>query len=138
MTRTPHPARPVASRRAGGIRATWCPSCKAPIIVGLDADQCAVLARADALPINAAGETVAVLAGRATYEIKPRANSFVIRRRNANSIRRRPAGKPAHELLAYDVVQEHRCPTGPADTFTLAPTVRPRTSHLDPAALPPY
>jgi len=55
------------NHRAASLR--LCPSCKAPTLVGLDADTTAFTARADVLPIDELGETIALLSGRPTYDL---------------------------------------------------------------------
>jgi hypothetical protein len=55
------------AHRAAALR--LCPACQTPTLVGLDADIAAFAARADVLPIDELGETVALLSGRPTYDL---------------------------------------------------------------------
>jgi hypothetical protein len=52
--------------RAAGIRLC---RCGAPTLVGLDADRAAITAICDLTPIDEIGETLALLQGRATYDL---------------------------------------------------------------------
>lgn len=52
--------------RAATIHA--CGKCNAPILVGLDADICALLVRVDPTPLDEIGEAMALLDNRATYD----------------------------------------------------------------------
>jgi hypothetical protein len=52
-------------QRAATLR--LCPRCKAPVIVGLDADRAAINATCDPTPISELGEAYALVQGRATY-----------------------------------------------------------------------
>jgi hypothetical protein len=49
-----------------------CPRCLSLILVGLDADVAALTAHTDPDPIDTAGEVLALLAGRTTYDLAPR------------------------------------------------------------------
>jgi hypothetical protein len=94
--------------------------CGAAIVVGLDADRCAGEARADAVPIAAVGEVMALLAGRDTYL---RRGQFRIEldRRSRWHI----AGASADDV---DVLAEHRCGAPPLPTKPTPPaTVREET-----------
>lgn len=55
--------------RSGGrkARATTCGKCRAPVLVGLDADRCAFTVTVDPHPLSNLGEAQALLAGRQTY-----------------------------------------------------------------------
>ena len=84
--------------RAAGLRT--CQKCKAPILTGLDADMCALTARADPISIDALGETIALLAGRRTFDLV-----------TANG-RKELNGREEWHISAprrYPVLPEHRC-----------------------------
>ena len=46
-----------------------CEKCAAPILVGLDADVCALLVRVDPTPLDEIGEAIALVTNRATYDL---------------------------------------------------------------------
>lgn len=48
-----------------------CPTCRAPVLVGLDADHLALKATCDPTPLSALGEAVALVTGRTTYTLTP-------------------------------------------------------------------
>lgn len=55
--------------RAATIR--LCPSCRAPVLVGYDADHLALKAVCDPTPLTPLGEAVALITGRTTYALTP-------------------------------------------------------------------
>jgi hypothetical protein len=84
-----------------GTRATrliLCPRCGAPILAGLDADWCALTAHVDPTPITPAGEAVALLAGRRTYDLIGRGDERTLSLRETEHIQapRRHPVVPAH------------------------------------------
>ena len=84
--------------RAAALR--LCPGCQAPTLVGLDADITAFTARADVLPIDELGETIALLSGRPTYDLVTNGGRKELHRReewNIGGIRR------------YPVLAAHKC-----------------------------
>lgn len=91
-------------RRHGGVFRTaalrTCPACKAPILSGLDDDIAARSVRADPTPIDRMGEALAVLTGRATFDLVPIEGKRQLWRRDQWHI----AGKRRYPVLA-----EHRC-----------------------------
>lgn len=120
--RAPHPMADHHSKHWRGVRARWCPGCRTPILTGLDADQCALLAKADPTPLTALGEAMALLDGRATYTLtRDHGRSIVtLSRRTAGTITRQPAGADVASLLAWDIIGEHRCGQTTPDELTAA------------------
>lgn len=55
--------------RAATLR--LCPTCKRPVLTGLDADHLALKATCDPTPLTALGEAVALITGRRTYTLTP-------------------------------------------------------------------
>jgi len=112
---TPIPAW-LARRRGDAHRAAalrLCPSCQAPTLVGLDADVTAFTARADILPLNELGETIALLSGRPTYDLVTNGGRKELTRReewNISGTRRYPvlaAHKCGVALNAYAAPVKH-------------------------------
>ncbi|KAB2347319.1 hypothetical protein [Actinomadura rudentiformis] len=91
-------------RQTGGVFRTAilgrCPRCYAPILTGLDDDNAARTARADPTPITPLGEAVALLAGRATYDLLAPYGRRELWRRDQWHI----SGARKHPVLP-----EHRC-----------------------------
>lgn len=88
-------------RAAGAGR---CKACEAFLIQGLDGDQCALDARADADPVSALGEAHARILGLRTYELWRTKGAWNLELRDMGAIRRRPAGSGVVDVLA-----EHLC-----------------------------
>lgn len=84
--------------RAAGLR--HCPRCKNPILTGLDDDAAARTAHADPTPIAALGEALALLAGRATYDLMTTGQRKELWRRDQWHIQ---------GARKYPVLPEHRC-----------------------------
>jgi len=96
------------------IRATRCRHCACPILVGLDSDRCAWVARATPSPLSPLGEAVAILNGQATYALHVGAGMAELQIRDRWQI----AGCPA--ATRFDVLAAHVCGAGP---LPAAPTV---------------
>lgn len=82
--------------RAAQLR--LCPTCKAPVLRGLDADIAALKVDIDPTPIDEIGEALAVLDGRGTYELLAGRAARHIHHRyewNIRAPRRRPV-YPGH------------------------------------------
>lgn len=94
------------------VRLRLCPNCRAPILVGLDADICAFTARADPTPIDEIGEAVALLTGRRTYDLTGTGSGKQLNAREEHNIT---------APRKYLVFPEHRCGKSLA-------------AHIDPAA----
>lgn len=92
-----------------------CPRCKKPILSGLDDDNAARTAHADPTPINPVGEAIALLSGRATFDLTSTNGKKQLWRRDQWHIGRR---------RTHPVLPEHRCGQ-PLDAHT---------EHLPPAA----
>lgn len=96
---------PVVSRP---VRTATCPTCKAKVWQGYDADRCGVLVTVDHPPVDNLGEAVALLTGRRTFDLVPCRGSrggvigSELVERTALSISRpTPVRRPVHA--------EHRC-----------------------------
>lgn len=96
-----------------GVKATRCPTCKTPILAGLDGDTCAIRATVDFTPLDPAGELAALLAGRRTYrlDLQPGGNPKLTRRTPAD-IRR-----PIKHWMKADIVPAHQCSAPPLPTI---------------------
>lgn len=88
---------PVGARNARPRRHR----CGAIVLVGLDADLCALTATVDPVPIDAAGELAATLTGRWTYLAERSGHRVQLVRRDRWNMRT-PAG-------VATVLAEHRC-----------------------------
>ena len=110
-------------------RARRCPTCGALTILALDADRCAMTARADPLELDPADEAAALIAGRQTWTLRTTGGRPRLLRRDQWSIRAHPAGSTAEPVLA-----EHACgaPLGRPPPPT---TARPA---LDTSGPPPF
>lgn len=84
--------------RAAAIR--LCPRCKAPTLVGLDADTCALTVRVDPTPINQKGEAVAAFSRRTTYDLTGDGRRKQLDPRRPDHIRR---------SRRYPVFAQHEC-----------------------------
>lgn len=88
-------------------RLILCPRCGAPILSGLDADWCALTARVDPTPLTEAGEALALLTGRRTYDLIGRGDERLLSLRETEHIQapRRHPVLATHEcgksLAAY-------------------------------------
>lgn len=102
-----------------------CPRCRRPILSGLDDDIAARTAHADPTPITPLGETLALLTGRATYDL-------------CAPYGRRELWRRDHWHIAgarkYPVLPEHKCGQ-PLDAHT--ETLQHRNRYVCPAE-PPF
>jgi hypothetical protein len=105
------------AHRAAALR--LCPSCQAPTLVGLDADITAHAARADVLPIDELGETIALLSGRSTYDLVTNGGRKELARREEWNI---------SGLRRYPVLSAHKC--GVALDVYAAPVIRARRKAI--------
>jgi len=103
------------SRRA---RARLC-RCGAPVMVGLDHDNCAMPAICDPAPLNALGEVQALMEGRTTYELSRILNTYVLDYRDADNIKAHPAGSGA----LFEVLAAHKCGIEYAPTMQAPKTI---------------
>ena len=142
-SRTPKPVHPYAhlgTKHPDGIRATWCTTCKAPILTGLDDVVCALDARTDVVPLSPLGEAIARIGGRTTYELRTGKPPRIVRR-TAQMILARPAGATTRRAhAAYDVVAAHQCHAVAAGPLAGASTLQqPATTRvLDATSTPPF
>lgn len=125
--RAPHPMADYDTRHWRGVRATYCRDCRAPILTGLDADLCAFPAQVDVTQLNALGEAMAQLDGRATYAFTSYGVAKLTRR-TASAIARYPAGAPGS--LAPQILAEHRCGHRTPQPLTAEP-IATRTTTSD-------
>lgn len=108
------------NHRAAALR--LCPTCQAPTLVGLDADITAFTARADLLPIDELGETIALLSGRPTFDLMTNGGRKELARReewNISGTRR------------YPVLAAHKCGVA-LDAYAAPVSIRKRKaiSHV--------
>lgn len=98
------------------VHAELCAKCGRPILVGLDDDRCAMTARVNPWPLNALGEASALLADRATYELRRIGGEYVLDWRGAERISAHPAGSDPR----LEVMGAHECgPEDPANMRTM-------------------
>lgn len=77
-----------------------CHRCRSPILVGLDADMCAITVRADPTPLTQLGEAIAVLQGRTTYDLVSYDGRKELNPRNAHHIK---------SERRYTILADHHC-----------------------------
>src|SRR4051794_30826220 len=97
--------------RAAQLR--LCRRCHQPVLAGLDADMCALMAWADPTPIDEIGEAKALLAGRTTYDLINTNGRKELHYRDQWNI---PAPR------RYLVFPEHRCGESLAAHMAAVPT----------------
>ncbi|GGS88348.1 hypothetical protein ACFFV7_51060 [Nonomuraea spiralis] len=93
----------LQARRAEWARAANlkpCPSCKATVLAGLDADHTAMPVRCDPTPLTEMGEAVALLQDRTTYDLLPTKTGRELHERTPHFI-----SKPRR----YQVFATHKC-----------------------------
>ena len=102
----------MVNGRTRRARATNC-RCGAPVISGLDADICALVATVDPRPLSAQGEALALITDRRTWTFRTVGERLVLDVRDDYAIRAMPAGGVARFSAPYDVMAEHVCGTRP-------------------------
>lgn len=102
-----------------------CRTCNAHVIIGLDANVCALAVLADPTPLDQLGEVLAIATARPTYTLEHDGARLVLNYRDPGRIRHRPAGGG----LRYDVVPAHVCGRP-------LPAIERTTGALAPAQLP--
>lgn len=100
--------------------------CGQPLLVGLDGDRAALVAKVDARPITAAGEVAALTAGLATYALRGGA----LDRRDRWNI---PGRAPSHELPVHAT---HDCSQPVPDAWCLPPLPVPPPAILTDLEVP--
>ncbi len=70
--------------RAANLRP--CPTCRATVLAGLDADTAAIPTRCDPTPLTEMGEAVALLQDRTTYDLIKTKTGKELHRRNPHHI----------------------------------------------------
>lgn len=114
------------------VRSTNCPRCRTGVLAGYDADVCGLLWMVDLWPLSPLGEATALLAGRKTFRLLPRAERYELEPRYAGQIRELPAA--VIDLGTFvDVRVEHRCHRPITAIAIPPPDPRP-----DPNAPPPF
>lgn len=106
-----------------------CKVCKTRVLTGLDDDACAAPATVDPTPLDTTGEALALLAGRATYDLTRRGDRYELDHRSPLTIRTHPPGsRPS------DVLTDHRChaPSLPAAPSAHQPRPAPAGCTDDP------
>lgn len=132
LIRTGHMTETGATR-AARIRTCW--TCKAAILVGLDADTCAIETTTDPTPLTPLGEALALLDNRRTWALHRERSRYVLDRRDHHEITHHPATSRSRE----DVLRAHRCHTPPAaDAVTAPSSFTPPTPPLPPGAPAPF
>ncbi|MFB9620659.1 hypothetical protein [Brooklawnia cerclae] len=117
-----------------GVRAHRCRTCRAPVLSGLDNDRMAFQVSVDWQPLDATGELVALLAGRATFRIEPSPSGNPrLTRRTAEAITR-----PRRWWEAWDIIPEHRCGAPPLPTAGSRLLHRPGFGDLPADAPAPF
>lgn len=100
--------------------------CGIPTLLGLDNDICAFEATCDLGELDAAGEAMALIDGRRTYELNLRGE---LRYRDHWAIRARPAGG------RVTVLAEHRC-ASPIPAAWCVPAPQPAARQTDTEEIP--
>jgi hypothetical protein len=106
-----------------GVKLRLCHQCGTVILVGLDADRCAVTANVDPTPLTEFGEAVALITGRGTYDLVPADDRKELHCRNASHIK-----KPRRYLVFGD----HQCEK-PLAAFAQPIPEKRRTTDDQPA-----
>lgn len=114
------------SRRA---RLIECRFCRAWVVAGLDADVAAFDSSADPTPLTPTGEVLALLDGRATFDLTERRDRSELDYRDAAVITGHPADRGR-------VLAEHRCGL-PVPTTWAAPPQQATRTATDPDT-PPF
>lgn len=86
------------------VTARLCRTCHHRVLAGLDDDRCAWPTHADPTPLDPAGEALALLTGRPTYDLTRRGDRYELDHRDPSTIRYHPPGSRPTDVLA-----QHRC-----------------------------
>lgn len=98
------------TRRA---RPDRCKTCRATVVKGWTDEPCAILASADPTPLSNLGEALALLQGRATYDLARRGGRYELDHRESDHIASSPPETPDAWRRNADVLAEHRCHADP-------------------------
>jgi hypothetical protein len=98
------------TRRA---RPTPCKTCRRTVVKGWTDEPCAILAVADPAPLSNLGEALALIQGRATYDLARRGGRYELDLREADHIEGSPPETPNAWRRNADVLAEHHCHTAP-------------------------
>jgi hypothetical protein len=116
-------------------RARRCRSCRDYVIVGLDADRCALPVAVDPDPLTELGEAAALIAGRRTFALSYRTGRLELDLRTTyeiRSVRQRDSGR-------VDVLAEHVCGCPSIGTAAgLGQPTRLVSATPHPTAVPPF
>ena len=112
-----------------GVTPRKCTDCKRIILVGVDADRCAVIACIDWTPLDAATEATALLAGRPTYELRSGQPWTLTRRWSRLIATHHPGGRDWRGH--WDVVPAHVCSAPPLPSITSALMTPPTPTPTD-------
>lgn len=112
------------------VQARTCRTCHAKVLAGADGDTCGRVCHVDPVPVNAAGEALAVLTGRYTVAMWKARDGYQLEPRDQFAIRRSPAGTSTR----YDVLAEHVCG---APALPAAESVHRQVATTTPTA-PPF
>lgn len=98
-----------------GARARYCTGCNAVVLIGHDADHCALDVTVDPDPLGVVGEVVAQGQGRRTFALVKAGGRLELNYRDGGRITHTPAGSPRLDVLA-----EHRCGDTTLAAFAIA------------------
>lgn len=108
------------------LRQRRCPTCKQPILAGLDEDLGAFHTHVDPTPLTRLGEALTLLGNRRTYTLRRQPpTAATITRRGRWAIPSHPPGAGT-SAAPYDVLPAHQCHAWPLppEAYT-EPTVHP-------------
>jgi hypothetical protein len=117
-----------ATRRA---RAARCPTCRRPVMRGIDRDWGGLSIDCDPTPLSPEGEAIAIYVGRRTYELRWLGDRYEIDRRDASGIRGNPIGTLRLDVL---VQHEHGGRSFPSGSSNIGEAWQ----WVDPGDIPPY
>ena len=112
-----------------GVTPRKCTDCKRIVLVGVDADRCAVIACIDWAPLDAATEATALLAGRPTYELRSGQPWTLTRRWSRLIASHHPGGRDWRGH--WDVVPAHVCNAPPLPSIASALMTPPTPTPTD-------
>jgi hypothetical protein len=134
MTQPAWLAEIIAEAQLRNVSREWC-SCGAQVLKGLNDDWCAFVVRADIWPLSPYGEMLALLSGRATYDLHRHGDHYRLYARDRWNIRGRPAGT-LYPAWRSDVVADHVCGYPLPSTRSVYDAAQ--VSRPDPNQPPPF